>query len=128
MTHFEFETLTMVNVNVKEFDAINTVYMNSDLGKDEFCKMWCKMNKSRVEQAKHEREIQKREKDAKDCLWAWFNKWAGTQKYYDNYHTPIYYTRLTCKQISAMSYANIMLEGSLSDVHYKVGEYLGYYK
>ena len=62
MTHIEFETRTMVAVSSKEFDAINEVYMNSDLDKDEFCKMWCKMNASRVARAKE--EIKKAEAEA----------------------------------------------------------------
>lgn len=52
MTRNEFETRTLVAVSATEFDAINEVYMNSDLDKDEFCKMWKKMNASRVEAAK----------------------------------------------------------------------------
>ncbi len=55
----EFEKRTQVKVGVNEFKAINEVYMHSDLDKDEFCKMWCKMNQSRVKkaiQAKEEAE------------------------------------------------------------------------
>lgn len=55
MTRQEFETRTLVmNVSDYEFDAIYAVYMASDLDKDEFCKMWCKMNASRVARAKAE--------------------------------------------------------------------------
>ena len=54
MLHSEFIQRTGVEVSNYEFDAINEVYMNSDLDKDEFCKMWCKMNKSRVQNA-HQR-------------------------------------------------------------------------
>lgn len=52
MNYNEFTTRTSVNVTAEEFKAINEVYMNSDLDKDEFCKMWCKMNASRVSAAK----------------------------------------------------------------------------
>lgn len=55
MTRTEFEDRTLVtNVSNYEFDAIHAVYMASDLDKDEFCKMWCKMNASRVARAKVE--------------------------------------------------------------------------
>lgn len=55
MTRTEFEDRTLVtNVSNYEFDAIHAVYMASDLDKDEFCKMWCKMNASRVARAKAE--------------------------------------------------------------------------
>ena len=48
MTQVEFEKRVEMTISSNEFDAINVVYMNSDLDKDEFCKMWVKMNKSRV--------------------------------------------------------------------------------
>lgn len=54
MTYTEFVNRTKVDVKGYEFDAIHTVYMASDLDKDEFCKMWCKMNASRVERAKEQ--------------------------------------------------------------------------
>lgn len=53
-----------MEVSSKEFDSINEVYMNCDLDKDEFCKMWIKMNKTRVAKAIAERkEAEKREAD-----------------------------------------------------------------
>lgn len=51
MTTREFVERTQVNVSVDEFASIHDVYMHSDLDKDEFCKMWCKMNQSRVKKA-----------------------------------------------------------------------------
>jgi hypothetical protein len=48
MTKQEFENRTNVQVSFDEYEHIEVVYMASDLDKDEFCKMWCKMNKSRV--------------------------------------------------------------------------------
>lgn len=56
MTQHEFETRTKMTISSKEYSAIEEVYMNSDLDKDEFCKMWVKMNKTRVEKAKAERK------------------------------------------------------------------------
>lgn len=41
-----------MKVNFKEFEHINEVYMNSDLDKDQFCKLWVKMNQERVNKAK----------------------------------------------------------------------------
>ena len=129
MTQQEFLNRTGVEVSNSEFWAINEVYNNSDLDKDEFCKMWCKMNQSRVKAAKADRIIQQKERAYKNALQKWFDKWAGTQKYYDNYHTPIAYTKLSVYEIQAMSYAGIKLEdSSLSDVHCKVGQYIGYYR
>lgn len=51
MRQFEFEERVKMQVSQKEYEAIEVVYLNSDLGKDEFCKMWVKMNKSRVNEA-----------------------------------------------------------------------------
>ena len=54
MTQVEFTNRTQVEVSAKEYAAIEEVYMNSDLDKDAFCKMWVKMNKSRVEAARRQ--------------------------------------------------------------------------
>lgn len=54
MTQREFTERTGVEVSVNEYAAIEMVYMASDVDKDEFCRMWVKMNKSRVERAKAE--------------------------------------------------------------------------
>ena len=71
MTQQEFTTRTKVEVTTEEFEAINVVYMNCDLNKDDFCAMWRKMNKSRVEQAKaeiKEKSIQDRKRNYKLLL------------------------------------------------------------
>lgn len=73
MLQNEFQTRTKVNVSVEEFDAINVVYMNSDLDKDEFCKMWCKMNASRVRAAKTEALKAAIEAQRKDKAWEIFS-------------------------------------------------------
>lgn len=52
MTQNEFTKRTGVEVDAKEFESINDVYMDSDLDKDEFCKLWVKMNRKRVAEAK----------------------------------------------------------------------------
>lgn len=68
MTYQEFTTRTNVEVSTKEFNAINEVYMNSDVDKDEFCKMWVKMNKSRVLAAKIKKAEQERDAENKTRL------------------------------------------------------------
>lgn len=79
MTQQEFETRTQVNVSWKEFDAINEVYMNGDLDKDAFCKMWCKMNASRVLAAKIDRIAAEYEQANRDFAWGICNS-GYTQK------------------------------------------------
>lgn len=51
MNIIEFETRTNVAVSAEEYAHIEAVYMASDLDKDEFCAMWRKMNRSRVNAA-----------------------------------------------------------------------------
>lgn len=60
MLQSEFTERTKVQVSSEEFEAINEVYMNSDLDKDSFCALWCKMNRSRVDAAKATIKEQKR--------------------------------------------------------------------
>lgn len=59
----EFVERTGVYVSIEEFDAIVEVYNNSDVNKDEFCKLWAKMNFLRVKAAKEQKA--KEEKEAK---------------------------------------------------------------
>lgn len=42
MMYNEFVERTGMNVNSAEFDAIIEVYNNSDVDKDDFCKLWVK--------------------------------------------------------------------------------------
>ena len=81
MTQIEFETRTMVKVSSYEFEAINTVYMASDLNKDEFCNMWKKMNASRVKAAK---ETQKRMQLISDVLDIYGKKFLLTGDEWNN--------------------------------------------
>lgn len=68
MTQKEFTERTKVEVGAEEYDAIETVYMYSDLDKDEFCKLWCKMNPSRVKAAKQAAKEAAKKDAAKDVL------------------------------------------------------------
>ena len=61
MTQQEFTQRVEVSVSPAEYAAIEIVYMNSDLDKDEFCKLWVKMNYKRVGKAKEERIAKEKE-------------------------------------------------------------------
>lgn len=129
MTKQEFESRVKMTVSVEEFDAINFVYMNSDLGKDEFCKMWCKMNASRVKAAKVEKRIQARNEAFRDALHKFYHKTHNTDSW-----TPICYVKVSVYEIQAMSFAGIKLENEcgsgckcLFDIRYEIGKYLGLY-
>lgn len=56
MTQQEFTERVKVEVSPEEYEAINTVYNNSSLDKDEFCAIWRKMNRTRVQAAAKMRE------------------------------------------------------------------------
>ena len=130
MTQQEFFNRTGVEVSNNEFFAIHEVYCNSDLDKDDFCKMWCKMNQSRVKAAKADRIEAQRKASYTNALTKWFEKYRGTKFFYDNYHTNIAYIKLSVYLIQALSFANIRIENgsSFSDIHFKVGQYLGIYR
>lgn len=74
MTQKEFKDRTGVTVGAEEFAAIEIVYMNSEVYKDEFCKLWCKMNPSRVKTAKKATKTAKKEKSAMDMIFAVYNR------------------------------------------------------
>lgn len=57
MLQKEFQDRVKMRISAQEYAAIEVVYMNSDLEKDEFCKMWSKMNAKRIaDYSKVERE------------------------------------------------------------------------
>ena len=128
MTQQEFFNRTNVKVSEDEFWAINAMYNYCEVDKDEFCKMWCKMNPDRVKAAKAQQKKDKEEAAYKNTLRKWFDRWNKTQKFYDNYPPLLVYTKLSTSEIQAMSYAGIHVSGSLSDVHFAVGQYLGIYR
>lgn len=63
MLHEEFTKRTGVDVTPEEFAAVHDMYMQNDMSKDEFCKLWCKMNEKRVKAAKE--SAKEREERAK---------------------------------------------------------------
>lgn len=56
MLQHEFESRAGIEVSAQEYAAIEQVYMNSDVEKDEFCKLWAKMNSKRIARIKAERK------------------------------------------------------------------------
>lgn len=56
MTIQEFYNRTGVEVSADEFWNIHEVYVKSELDKDGFCKMWCRMNARRVKRWADERK------------------------------------------------------------------------
>ena len=129
MTQQEFTQRVNVEVSNKEFEAINEVYMNSDLDKDEFCKMWVKMNKTRVQNAKVERMFKAKDEAYRDALHKFYTKNDDVNEFM----TPICYVKISTYEVQAMRYAGIKLANEdgrakyLSDIRYEIGKFLRMY-
>lgn len=63
MMYNEFVERVGMEVSSSEFEIINEMYTFSDVDKDEFCKLWAKMNHVRITFAKEKKK--KEEKEAK---------------------------------------------------------------
>ena len=127
MTKQEFTNRTQVEVSNSEFDMINEFYMNCECDKDEFCKMWCKMNPNRVKEAKVERRLKAKDEAYRDALHKFYNKTNG-----EDLWTPICYVKISVYEIQALSHAGIKVENecgsgvkNLLDIRHEIGKYLG---
>lgn len=58
-----------MQVSAEEYGVIEQVYMASDVDKDEFCKLWVKMNTQRVKAAKVLAAQRERERKQREQLW-----------------------------------------------------------
>ena len=129
MTQQEFTNRTNVEVSYNEFNAIHEVYMNSDLDKDEFCKMWVKMNKTRVQNAKVERMFKAKDEAYRDALHKFYTKNDDVNEFM----TPICYVKISTYEVQAMRYAGIKVANEdgrakyLSDILYEIGKFLRMY-
>ena len=99
-----------MNVTADEFAHINEVYMNSDLDKDEFCKVWAKMNKSRVQRHKEE----ERKQDFRDSLLRILANmiWIAPEERYK-----IAVRHLTDREVKTLKTAGISMETPNGDVN-----------
>ena len=127
MTKQEFTNRTQVEVSNEEFEMINEFYMSVECNKDEFCKMWCKMNPNRVKEAKVEKRIQARNEAFRDALHKFYHKTDNTESW-----TPICYVQMSVYEIQAMSFAGIKVENecgsglkTVLDIRYEIGKFLG---
>ena len=127
MTKQEFTERVKVEVSDIEYNAIEMVYMHSDVDKDEFCKMWVKMNKTRVEKAKVEHMMKEKDEAYRDALHKFYTKNNDVNEFM----TPICYVKISTYEVQAMSYAGIKVVNEdghakyLSDIRYEIGKFLG---
>ena len=128
MTKQEFTQRTKVEVSNNEFEMINEFYMNCECDKDEFCKMWVKMNPSRVKEAKVEKMLKAKDEAYRDALHKFYHKFDNNN---ETFSTPICYVNISVYEVQAMSHAGIKVANEngrckyLSDVRYEIGHYLG---
>lgn len=127
MTKQEFIERTKVEVNDNEFETINAFYMDCECDKDEFCKMWCKMNPIRVSRAKAEKKLRERDEAYRDALRKFFDKTKNEDSF-----VAISYVKMSVFEIQAMSYAGISLENecgsglkTVMDIRFEIRKYLG---
>ena len=89
----EFVERTGMNVNSAEFDAIIEVYNNSDVNKDDFCKLWVKMNFNRVATYKAKKAKEEKQHkvwgDLHEVLSKYQNKLDNSRNWYQSYVSPI---------------------------------------
>lgn len=90
MTQQEFESRTQVKVSINEWLAIDQIYSLSDVDKDTFCKLWCKMNPVRVKAAKEQRKALAKEQANREYAWCLVNYGYTTSDWFtfaDEYFT-----------------------------------------
>ena len=66
-----------MRVSEAEFSHINEVYNQSDLDKDEFCKLWVKMNQSRVNKARDIAKAVEADLKLREKLWDIVYRFGG---------------------------------------------------
>lgn len=123
MTQQEFTDRTKVQVSYNEFTAIHEVYMNSDLNKDDFCRIWVKMNKSRVIEARNKAAEEQKEQILKGMAWALYQRISAQ----NDTHLKLAYASLPRKDYNLLKGLNIQIEENmtLTTVWYNLGKYLG---
>lgn len=121
MTQQEFFNRTNVKVSEDEFWAINAMYNYCEVDKDEFCKMWCKMNPDRVKAAKKQSKKAKEDAANLDILRKYWRKWIGNVEHYFDL---VAYAGITTKEVEAMAYYGIRFGNAetIGDLLQKVSE------
>ncbi len=77
MMQSEFQERVQMQVSPAEYAAIEVVYNESDLNKDDFCKLWVKMNQTRVNKAKAEARARAEKETLRDKAWEIISKYGG---------------------------------------------------
>jgi hypothetical protein len=126
MTQKEFTDRVEVEVTTKEFEAINEVYMNSDLDKDAFCRIWVKMNKSRVREARIKAAELREKQTLKEIAWAMYQRISRME----NTHLRFAHATLSHQEKNFLYGIGVEITDTmnLSTVWHKLAQYLGIVK
>lgn len=108
MLQSEFENIVKMTVSPAEFEAINTVYMNSDLNKWEFGALWIQMNKSRVAKAKEEAKAKEKLEKLHEKLWNIIGKYGW--KDYQWKERMLVYSVLTTREQNTVEEAGLNMK------------------
>lgn len=76
MTQQEFESRVKMQVSCEEYQHIENVYLDSDVDKDEFCRLWAKMNHERVFKAREEQKRIAGLQALNERVWNIYEKYA----------------------------------------------------
>lgn len=102
----EFEQRVGMSVSLDEFEAINKVYMASDVDKDEFCMYWKKMNLSRIQEAKRQMKADRERNKKIDAVYDIYMKLQSRQGGFSDYASEV----LTKRQRSILESVGIEVE------------------
>lgn len=128
MTKQEFFNRTKVDVSSKEYEAIEVVYMNSDLDKDAFCKMWVKINKTRVDQAKKEAKERTAEDAKRNFLYDFISQrfdWTKLAPEYVSYEESKRFKEYGFDVEEYNPYIGCNMFKSISSFVFEIKQYLG---
>lgn len=127
MRQQEFESRVQMQVSIEEYSHIEQVYMNSDLDKDEFCKLWVKMNRSRVLASIEKEKARKQQEALNDKLWYIVTKYGSRDYKYIGSESA--YSGFTKREKATIESAGLELESGIcpkvmSTVLYEIRKYL----
>lgn len=111
MRQQEFEARVQMPVSAEEYSHIEQVYMMSDIDKDEFCKLWVKMNKTRVHEAIKKAAEQRKRCELRENLWLIVEKYSS--KDIDWKIATTTYSALTKRERATIEKANMELESGI---------------
>lgn len=127
MIQSEFETRVGMRVTPEEYSHIEVVYMNSDVDKDEFCRMWARMNQSRIKVAKERAKAAEELQQLHSQMWRIIEKYAPKDWFWkeQNYADMV----MTITEVRRCQKAGIELSengraSNLSTVLWKIRKYL----